>query len=160
MICISFRRARSDRLSSIVTFFCSNHTSPEVGSINLRMDRPVVDLPQPDSPTRPSVSPRMMSNDTSSTACTRATSRERRPPRIGKYFRRLRTRRRDSAIVALLSRGSRPFLARPHFPERPRGLVGLGLYETATRPEPANPPHPAPPRRQPAPKRVELSALG
>jgi hypothetical protein len=43
-------------------------TSPEVGSINLRIDRPVVDLPQPDSPTSPSVSPGMMSKLTSSTA--------------------------------------------------------------------------------------------
>jgi hypothetical protein len=33
-------------------------TSPEVGSIRRSTQRPVVDLPQPDSPTRPSVSPR------------------------------------------------------------------------------------------------------
>ena len=32
--------------------------SPEVGRIRSRSSRPVVDLPQPDSPTRPSVSPR------------------------------------------------------------------------------------------------------
>jgi hypothetical protein len=31
--------------------------SPEVGSISFMMDLPAVDLPQPDSPTRPSVSP-------------------------------------------------------------------------------------------------------
>src|SRR6059036_3077007 len=93
MICISFRSARSERLSSVVTFCAPNQTSPEVGSMSRRIERPVVDLPQPDSPTRPSVSPGRISNDTSSTACTRATSREKRPPRIGKYFLRFLTRR-------------------------------------------------------------------
>src|SRR2546427_5048278 len=78
MICISLRSARSERLSSVVTFCAPNQTSPDVGSMSRRIERPVVDLPQPDSPTRPSVSPGRISNDTSSTACTRATSRERR----------------------------------------------------------------------------------
>jgi len=68
MICISLRSARSERLSSVVTFLPSKETSPEVGSISRRIERPVVDLPQPDSPTSPSVSPGMTSNDTSSTA--------------------------------------------------------------------------------------------
>src|SRR5262249_8495289 len=80
MLCLSFRSAGSDRLSSPVTFRPWNETSPDVGSISRRIDRPVVDLPQPDSPTSPSVSPAMMSNETSSTAWTRATSRERSPP--------------------------------------------------------------------------------
>ena len=35
----------------------SKRTEPEVGGISCRMVRPSVDLPQPDSPTRPSVSP-------------------------------------------------------------------------------------------------------
>ena len=35
----------------------SNQTSPAVGSIRRSTQRPVVLLPQPDSPTRPSVSP-------------------------------------------------------------------------------------------------------
>src|SRR5579872_385402 len=50
------------------------------------MHRARVDLPQPDSPTRPSVSPVRTSRLTSSTACTRATSRCRTPFLIGKYF--------------------------------------------------------------------------
>ena len=46
-----------------------------------------MDLPQPDSPTRPSVSPARSSRLTSSTACTRATSRSSRTQLlIGKYF--------------------------------------------------------------------------
>src|SRR6266571_2145486 len=76
MICISLRSARSERLSSVVTFCAPNQTSPDVGSMSRRIERPVVDLPQPDSPTRPSVSPGMISNDTLSTACTRAIARE------------------------------------------------------------------------------------
>ena len=68
MICISFRSARSERLSSVVTLRPWKVTSPEVGSISRRIERPVVDLPQPDSPTSPSVSPGMMSKLTSSTA--------------------------------------------------------------------------------------------
>src|SRR5205085_1185532 len=60
--------------------------SPSVGSYRRTMVRPRVDLPHPDSPTRPSVSPSLTTNETSSTACTRATSRWRMPARIGKYF--------------------------------------------------------------------------
>ncbi len=62
------------------------------------MQRPVVDLPQPDSPTSPSVSPALISNDTPSTAWTRATSREKSPPLIGKYLTRFRTLSSGSAI--------------------------------------------------------------
>ena len=61
---------------------------PSVGSSRRTMQRPRVDLPQPDSPTRPRVSPSATLTVTSSTACTRATSRERTPFRIGKYFLR------------------------------------------------------------------------
>src|ERR1700722_7026085 len=51
------------------------------------MQRARVDLPQPDSPTRPRVSPARSSRLTSSTACTRPTSRGIRTPYlIGKYF--------------------------------------------------------------------------
>ena len=43
------------------------------------MARPSVDLPQPDSPTNPSVSPRLTKNETSSTAWSR-------PRGVLKYF--------------------------------------------------------------------------
>src|SRR5215468_10679147 len=99
MICMSRRSWRRARLSSVVTFWLPNHTSPAVGSIRRRMQRPVVDLPHPDSPTSPRVSPSMMSKDTSSTAWTRATSREKRPPRMGKYFLRFLTR--SSGVSAM-----------------------------------------------------------
>src|SRR5688500_3239227 len=49
-----------------------NLIEPLVGSRRRMMVRPSVDLPQPDSPTRPSVSPAWMSRVTSSTARTSA----------------------------------------------------------------------------------------
>src|SRR5229473_3055765 len=48
----------------------SNHTSPAVGSISFSTERPIVLLPDPDSPTRPSTSPFAISKLTSSTART------------------------------------------------------------------------------------------
>src|SRR5438105_1192189 len=60
--------------------------SPRVGSIKRRMQRPVVDLPQPDSPTSPNVSPLKISKVTPSTA--RQTSSL---PSMGKCLARSRT---------------------------------------------------------------------
>ncbi len=61
MICMSRHSARKAPRSSAVTFWPSNQISPAVGSISRKMQRPVVDLPQPDSPTKPKVSPAAMS---------------------------------------------------------------------------------------------------
>src|ERR1051325_11075415 len=66
-------RRLSDRISLLPSFtrsIPSNSTEPAVGSMSRRIIRPVVDLPQPDSPTRPSVSPGMTSNETPLTART------------------------------------------------------------------------------------------
>src|SRR6266545_7568164 len=135
MICMSRRRCRSDRLSSAVTFCPSKVTSPDVGSIRRRMQRPVVDLPQPDSPTRPSVSPFWIVNEMSSTAWTRATSREKSPPRIGKYFLRFLTL--SSGVSAMggnplpLVEPAGDFVARLDFLEHGVLLRAHGLYERA-----------------------------
>src|SRR3990172_5039433 len=59
----------------------SNTTVPSVGSCTLMPARPVVDLPQPLSPTSPSVSPRWTWKLTPSTALTAPTCRERGEPR-------------------------------------------------------------------------------
>src|ERR1019366_10288120 len=64
---------------------------PLVGSISRKMVRPTVDLPQPDSPTRPSVSPCAIEKLTPSTANTVPPARCNRPLRIGKCFLRSRT---------------------------------------------------------------------
>src|SRR3954454_12621405 len=87
------RSARSCR-RGIVTRSCpSNSTEPlrfAASGRSPRTPRPSVDFPQPDSPTRPSVSPRLMSNDTPSTA--------RTAPRAVPYqTRRSRTERTASA---------------------------------------------------------------
>src|SRR6185503_16460891 len=74
---------------------------PEVGSTRRRMQRPVVVLPQPLSPTSPSTSPAWTSNDTPSTARTWPTRRENSPRRIGKCLRRSRTWRSGSATGGL-----------------------------------------------------------
>src|SRR5215213_5430841 len=68
---------------------------PAVGSIKRSKQRPTVDLPQPDSPTKPKVSPAKISNDTPSTA--RTTSSE---PSTGKCFTRPRTLTSVSRISA------------------------------------------------------------
>src|SRR5690606_25962349 len=57
------RRGVARRISSPLKMI-----SPEVGSSSLRMRLAVVDFPDPDSPTRPSVSPGHTSNETLSTA--------------------------------------------------------------------------------------------
>src|SRR5258708_27126006 len=57
--------------------------SPELRGIRCINNRAVVDLPQPDSPTIPTVSPLAMENDTSSTART-VLLLPNRPPRTGK----------------------------------------------------------------------------
>ena len=51
-------RLRSSARRQLGELGPSNRTEPTVGGGSWMMARPVVDLPQPDSPTRPSVSPR------------------------------------------------------------------------------------------------------
>ena len=66
-------------------------TCPAVGSMARRMQREAVVLPQPLSPTRPSVSPSCTVKLTSSTARTFPTTRRNTPLAIGKNLRRPRT---------------------------------------------------------------------
>jgi hypothetical protein len=61
------RRARSWAALAARTLVESKWTLPEVGSIRRRSMRATVDLPEPDSPTRPRVSPRWMVREMSST---------------------------------------------------------------------------------------------
>jgi hypothetical protein len=68
MICRSRRFLRMASASSVVSSSPSSWTEPEVGSMRRMTDLAVVVLPQPDSPTSDSVSPRATWNDTPSTA--------------------------------------------------------------------------------------------
>src|ERR1700730_13370219 len=86
MTCISLRFERIARLSILVMSSPSKKIDPLVGSSKRRMQRPIVVFPEPDSPTSPSVSPRLIRNVTPSTAFTSATWREKTPAVIGKYF--------------------------------------------------------------------------
>ncbi len=80
IICISRRSGRSWRCESCGDVAGRRSGSfPAVGSSSRSISRAVVDLPQPDSPTMPSVSPRRTVSDTSSTACTWALPRANTP---------------------------------------------------------------------------------
>src|SRR5262245_34737828 len=70
----------------------SNRILPDVGARSFMIIRPVVVLPQPDSPTSPTVSPRPMSKVMPSTARTAAAGpRARSPWRTGKCLTRFST---------------------------------------------------------------------
>ena len=91
-ICISRRSARHSRAVELrqVAALEQNVAADRFGS-RFSNVRPTVVLPQPDSPTSPSVSPRSSVNDTPSTACTSPTLRSNTPARTGKCLVRLRT---------------------------------------------------------------------
>jgi hypothetical protein len=77
-------RARSVRQASLRSggiAWPSKLTLPSLGRSSPRARRPVVDLPQPDSPTMPKVRPGASDRLTSSTART-GTGRPRKPRRL------------------------------------------------------------------------------
>src|SRR5256884_159347 len=84
---------------SFVRLWPLKRISPSVGSTRRRIERPSVDLPQPDSPTRPSVSPWRMLKSTPSTARTCATVRWSTPAVIGNHVLRPFTSISGSADV-------------------------------------------------------------
>ena len=79
---MSRRASRIRRREKASTSSPRNRTCPEVGSISRSMQRPVVVLPLPDSPTSPNVSPSSMLKLTSSTALTTVPARNSPPPRV------------------------------------------------------------------------------
>ena len=79
-ICISRRSGCICLRPALVTSWPRNRIDPSVESISRMIARDIVVLPQPDSPTRPSVSPSSIDRVTSLTACTRATSRSNTMP--------------------------------------------------------------------------------
>src|SRR5574341_1722637 len=91
MICIS-RRARFSAPEFMWATSCpSKSTCPRVGSTSRSTVRPNFVLPQPDSPTKPSVSPRRMKKLTSSTARTHPWTRWSNPARtLGEALQSLR----------------------------------------------------------------------
>src|SRR3569623_2083888 len=118
------RMERSSRRLSVMTSRPSNSSSPAVGSSRRRIVRPVVDLPQPDSPTRPSVSPGAMSKLMPSTARTMVRSRANMLPLTSKYLASLRTLSRGCGDTSVIEETCR-LVAGTHF------LQGRGLFEMA-----------------------------
>ena len=94
----------------------SSSTAPELGCSSATTTRPIVVLPQPDSPTRPNVSPAVTVNETLDTACTAATLRCRIAPAVtGNSLTRSRTSSRGAR------RGRDAVRRRP---ARPGGAAG------------------------------------
>src|SRR5882724_8585224 len=101
MICMSRRSTRKSRPAIAVTFFPAKVTLPVVGSISRRINHPRVLLPDPDSPTRPRVSPASMENETSSTARVTRVLPPSQAASLENTFVRLRASRRGTTgIVA------------------------------------------------------------
>ena len=104
MICMARRWSRSALPSRSLMSLPSNRMAPLLGSISRISSRPSVDLPQPDSPTRPSVSPASMHSATSSTARSASVVRRNIEPALtGKCFdtaMRLDQHRHDAANSA------------------------------------------------------------
>src|SRR5262245_32384874 len=82
----------------------SNSMAPPVGSSAARMSLEVVVLPQPDSPTRPRVSPLLIVKLMPSTALTYPRALPNRPPPTGKCFLRSRTSSSGSPTASSLGR--------------------------------------------------------
>ena len=110
--CIFGRSSRSASAFRVVSSVPSNVTLPLLGRGSCTRARPVVDLPQPDSPTSPRVSPRATSKLTSDTACNR-------PPLVVNSTTRCSTRSTmssrpsRSAAVPLPAISGAPLLLRP-----------------------------------------------
>src|SRR5436190_13014546 len=101
LICIRRRILRICSPPSFVSSTPSNFTSPAVGLYSWRIARPVVDFPQPDSPTRPSVSPFSTKKSIPSTARTAPTWRWKMIPCVsGKCILSAPTSRRLRPLPA------------------------------------------------------------
>src|SRR5450756_830772 len=100
-ICSLRLSARNAGLSSAVISAPSKKTLPEVGSIRRMTSLPVVDLPQPLSPTSPSTSRRRNSKLTPSTARTWRSPRARKPRPAAKCFDRFSALRMISLMLRL-----------------------------------------------------------
>src|SRR3982751_3804813 len=103
IICISRRIFLKSPPRSVVRLLLRKFTEPPVGLYSCRMARPAVLLPQPDSPTSPSVSPRFTKKSMPSTARTAPTVRRKTPPpRRGKVHLQAFCAERYAAHFALI----------------------------------------------------------
>src|SRR5260370_9349893 len=110
---------------------------PAVGAMSLIAVRPSVDLPQPDSPTSPSVSPVLISRSTPSTACTYPTVRCSTPEATGNQPLRSVIETSGSAAVharvSVLTAVSGTFQLRAGLCDPARGPLGVADREQPRR---------------------------
>src|SRR5438309_1554256 len=107
MIASSLRMRRSEGPDSRSRGSPLKTISPSLGSTSRRIERPRVDLPQPDSPTSPSVSPCLIVRSMPSTARTWPTVRFQTPLWMGNQVLSPRTSRRGSEAVQTVCSGGR-----------------------------------------------------
>src|SRR6478609_3610759 len=145
------RRIRRRSLPLAVTMsWPSNSAEPPVGFSSPQSRRATVDLPQPDSPTSPSVSPGYRSKETPSTALTAPIFFLNRMPRVsGKCLTMSLTCRTGSELVASFGIGRHLLL-----PEVARGRAcGRHPIQRGLRVDPADVLRPVAPRVERAPRR-------
>ena len=130
-----------DPRPSAVTFWPSKQTSPRVGSIRRSMQRPVVDLPQPDSPTSPAF---RLERDRSSRRRPRAPCRASRPRHAaldGEILDQVATAQQrfchDRCLHAFVQHAG-DLVARRHLDERRRGIRHSIAHRRAPRREAAS----------------------
>src|SRR5687768_10804701 len=112
----------------------SNSTLPEVMSSMRSTARPVVDLPQPDSPTSPRVSPRRTVKLMPSTAFTVPTRRlARMPDVIGKWTLRSSTVRTGSGSETGMEEAGREMVGLAFEQRRTLGATEIGRILAARR---------------------------
>src|SRR5215217_5511130 len=99
MICACWRNARSSFAGSASTSLPSKWIVPPLAGIKRNNRRARVDLPEPDSPTSASVSPRRISSETSSTAETQLVARPKKSHAVGKRLVTPRSATRGSADI-------------------------------------------------------------
>lgn len=104
MICIRFLYSFSSLSFRSAISFPSNRMLPEVTSCKRMMLLPVVDFPQPDSPTSPNVSPFLIVKLRSSTAFNCSVFLPNSPFLIGKYFFKFRTSIKFSSFMGITYR--------------------------------------------------------
>src|SRR6266581_3164648 len=128
IIAMSRRSARRRPPRTCVISSPLNLIEPAVGSTRRMIVRPSVDFPQPDSPTRPSVSPASISRSTPSTAWTCARVRCITPDATGNQTFRSVTETSGSLTVHARVRGlavaaSATFQLRPRLRDPARRLL-------------------------------------
>src|SRR5690625_228 len=106
MTCISCLIFRISLFFKFVISLPTKKIAPSVGSCNLKIVRPSVDFPDPDSPTNEKVSPLRICSEISSTALTNFFFRLNMPSLIGKYFFKFFVSTRMSGSLTTFSEGS------------------------------------------------------